>query len=71
MSNVSIDAHTSTARVEAGVRFGQLGDAAAPFGLAPLPGPHQELASWGTPSVAGQLHNGAEIRVGGRPCQRD
>jgi hypothetical protein len=38
MSKIEINATTSTARVEAGVRFGQLVDAAAPVGLAPLPG---------------------------------
>ncbi len=38
MGAVVIDAENKTARVEAGVRFGQLVAAAAAYGLAPLPG---------------------------------
>lgn len=38
MTKVDVNAHNKTARVEAGVRFGQLVDAAAADGLAPLPG---------------------------------
>lgn len=38
MTNVDIDAHSKTARVEAGVRFESVVKAAAAHGLAPLPG---------------------------------
>ena len=61
MSNVSIDARTSTARVEAGVRFGQLVDAAAPFGLAPLPG-----SAPGVGVVGYTLSGGASSTMGRR-----
>jgi FAD/FMN-containing dehydrogenase len=38
MNAVSVDPRTDTARVEAGVRWRQVIEAAAPFGLAPLNG---------------------------------
>ncbi|MDO0925057.1 nuclear transport factor 2 family protein [Streptomyces sp. TG1A-8] len=38
MSEVTVDAHARVARVEAGVRWQQVVDAAAPYGLAPLNG---------------------------------
>lgn len=61
MSRIEIDADTSTARVEAGVRFGQLVDAAAPFGLAPLPG-----SAPGVGVVGYTLAGGASATLGRR-----
>ena len=61
MSKVEIDARTSTARVEAGVRFGQLVDAAGRFGLAPLPG-----SSPGVGVVGYTLSGGASLTMGRR-----
>ena len=61
MSKVDIDAGTSTARVEAGVRFGQLVDAAAAVGLAPLPG-----SAPGVGVVGYTLAGGASATMGRR-----
>jgi len=61
MSTVEIDADTSTARVAAGVRFGQLVEAAAPFGLAPLPG-----SAPGVGVVGYTLAGGASATMGRR-----
>jgi hypothetical protein len=61
MSRIEIDAGTSTARVEAGVRFGQLVEAAAPFGLAPLPG-----SAPGVGVVGYTLAGGASATMGRR-----
>lgn len=59
MTKVDIDAHNKTARVEAGVRFGQLVDAAAAHGLAPLPG-----SSPGVGVVGYTLGGGASSTMG-------
>lgn len=61
MSKVEIDATNSRARVEAGVRFGQLVDAAAPVGLAPLPG-----SAPGVGVVGYTLAGGASATMGRR-----
>jgi FAD/FMN-containing dehydrogenase len=61
MSKVEIDADTSTARVEAGVRFGQLVEAAAAAGLAPLPG-----SAPGVGVVGYTLAGGASATMGRR-----
>lgn len=59
MAKVDIDAGSRTARVEAGVRFGQLVDAAAAHGLAPLPG-----SSPGVGVVGYTLAGGASLAMG-------
>ena len=61
MSRIDIDADTSTARVQAGVRFGQLVEAAAAFGLAPLPG-----SAPGVGVVGYTLAGGASATMGRR-----
>ena len=43
MDAVRIDPHTATARVQAGVRFRQVIEAAAPYGLAPLNGSSSDV----------------------------
>jgi UDP-N-acetylenolpyruvoylglucosamine reductase len=59
MANVEIDEHNKTARVGAGVRFGQLVQAAAAHGLAPLPG-----SSPGVGVVGYTLAGGASATMG-------
>jgi FAD binding domain/Berberine and berberine like len=59
MRNINIDAENSSARVEAGVRFGQLVEAAAPYGLAPLSG-----SSPGVGVVGYTLSGGASSTMG-------
>jgi FAD/FMN-containing dehydrogenase len=59
MSGLSIDAENRCARVDAGVRFGQLVDAAAKYGLAPLPG-----SSPGVGVVGYTLGGGASTTMG-------
>ena len=59
MAKVEIDAHNKKARVEAGVRFGQLVEAAAAHGLAPLPG-----SSPGVGVVGYTLGGGASSTMG-------
>jgi hypothetical protein len=59
MAKVDIDAHNKKARVEAGVRFGQLVAAAADHGLAPLPG-----SSAGVGVVGYTLGGGASSTMG-------
>jgi len=59
MTNVEIRLNSVTARVEAGVRFGQLVNAAAPFGLAPLAG-----SSPGVGVVGYHLSGGASPTMG-------
>jgi FAD/FMN-containing dehydrogenase len=59
MSYVHIDPDAKEARVEAGVRFGQLVDAAASHGLAPLPG-----SSPGVGVVGYTLGGGASSTIG-------
>lgn len=59
MTSLSIDAENRWARVDAGVRFGQLVDAAAEFGLAPLPG-----SSPGVGVVGYTLSGGASSTMG-------
>jgi FAD binding domain/Berberine and berberine like len=59
MSGIDIDPATSTARVEAGVRFGQLVEDAAPHGLAPLAG-----SSPGVGVVGYTLGGGASFTMG-------
>jgi FAD/FMN-containing dehydrogenase len=59
MSKVDIDAKNRRARVEAGVRFGQLVDAASTHGLAPLPG-----SSPGVGVVGYTLSGGASSTMG-------
>ncbi|MET0699612.1 MAG: FAD-binding protein [Mycobacterium sp.] len=61
MSRIEIDPGNSTARVQAGVRFGQLVDAAAPYGLAPLAG-----SSPGVGVVGYTLGGGASFTMGRR-----
>jgi hypothetical protein len=59
MTQVRIDPTTKSARVEAGVRFGQLVQAAAEHGLAPLPG-----SSPGVGVVGYTLGGGASSTMG-------
>ncbi|WAC93564.1 FAD-binding oxidoreductase [Mycobacterium sp. Aquia_213] len=59
MSGITIDAEKHWARIDAGVRFGQLVDAAAPYGLAPLPG-----SSPGVGVVGYTLAGGASSTMG-------
>ena len=59
MSKVHIDPSNATARVEAGVRFGQLVPVAASHGLAPLPG-----SSPGVGVVGYTLSGGASSTMG-------
>src|SRR5262245_58680093 len=59
MAKVDIDAPNKAARVEAGVRFGQLVEAAAVHGLAPLPG-----SSPGVGVVGYTLGGGASSTMG-------
>jgi hypothetical protein len=59
MSNVDIDPENRSARVEAGVRFGQLVEAAATHGLAPLPG-----SSPGVGVVGYTISGGASLTMG-------
>ena len=59
MSKVDIDAGNRTARIGAGVRFGQLVEAAAAHGLAPLPG-----SSPGVGVVGYTLGGGASSTIG-------
>jgi len=59
MSGVTIDAENRSVRVEAGVRFGQLVEAAAMYGLAPLPG-----SSPGVGVVGYTLGGGASATMG-------
>ncbi|GFG65206.1 oxidoreductase [Mycobacterium kubicae] len=59
MSGVSIDVPNRSARVEAGVRFGQLVEAAAECGLAPLPG-----SAPGVGVVGYTLSGGASATMG-------
>lgn len=59
MQGVVIDPRARSARVEAGVRFGQLVDAAAAYGLAPLPG-----SSPGVGVVGYTLSGGASSTMG-------
>ena len=59
MAKVYIDAHHKSVRVEAGVRFGQLVEAAAVHGLAPLPG-----SSPGVGVVGYTLGGGASSTMG-------
>lgn len=59
MRSVTIDAENSSARVDAGVRFGELVDAAARYGLAPLPG-----SSPGVGVVGYTLSGGASLTMG-------
>jgi FAD/FMN-containing dehydrogenase len=59
MRGVTIDAETRCARIEAGVRFGELVEAAAIYGLAPLPG-----SSPGVGVVGYTLSGGASSTMG-------
>jgi FAD binding domain/Berberine and berberine like len=59
MCGVTIDVRTRSARIEAGVRFGQLVDAAAKHSLAPLPG-----SSPGVGVVGYTLSGGASSTMG-------
>ena len=59
MSGVVIDAGERTARVQAGVRFGQLVEEAAALGLAPLPG-----SSPGVGVIGYTLGGGASLTMG-------
>lgn len=59
MSGLTIDAQNHWARVDAGVRFGQLVAAAAKYGLAPLPG-----SSPGVGVVGYTLSGGASSTMG-------
>lgn len=59
MCGITIDAENSSARVLAGVRFGQLVEAAAQYGLAPLPG-----SSPGVGVVGYTLSGGASSTMG-------
>jgi hypothetical protein len=59
MSGVTLDAENRSVRVEAGVRFGQLVEAAAMYGLAPLPG-----SSPGVGVVGYTLSGGASSTMG-------
>ncbi|OBK42259.1 hypothetical protein A5659_08735 [Mycobacterium sp. 1165196.3] len=59
MSGLFIDVENRCARVEAGVQFGQLVDAAAKYGLAPLPG-----SSPGVGVVGYTLGGGASATMG-------
>jgi hypothetical protein len=59
MSKVDIDTGNRRARIEAGVRFGQLGEAAASYGLAPLPG-----SAPGVGVVGYTLSGGASLTMG-------
>lgn len=59
MCGITIDAENSSARVLAGVRFGQLVEAAARYGLAPLPG-----SSPGVGVVGYTLSGGASSTMG-------
>lgn len=59
MSGLTIDADNRWARVEAGVRFGQLVQTAAKYGLAPLPG-----SSPGVGVVGYTLSGGASSTMG-------
>jgi len=65
MAKVYIDAHHKSARVEAGVRFGQLVEAAAVHGLAPLPGSSPGVGVVGLHTGRrSQLDHGTKIRLG-------
>lgn len=59
MCGITIDAEASSAQVMAGVRFGQLVEAAAQYGLAPLPG-----SSPGVGVVGYTLSGGASSTMG-------
>jgi hypothetical protein len=59
MRRITIDAENSSARIEAGVRFGELAEAAAPYGLAPLAG-----SSPGVGVVGYTLSGGASSTMG-------
>ncbi|GKU48959.1 oxidoreductase [Mycobacterium montefiorense] len=59
MSGLTIDAENLCAKVDAGVRFGRLVDAAAMYGLAPLPG-----SSPGVGVVGYTLGGGASSTMG-------
>lgn len=59
MSRVTVDPERMTARVQAGVRFGQLVDATAAHGLAPLSG-----SSPGVGVVGCTLGGGASLTMG-------
>lgn len=59
MSGIAINAETRLARVDAGVRFGALVEAAAEYGLAPLPG-----SSPGVGVVGYTLSGGASLTMG-------
>jgi hypothetical protein len=61
MCGVGIDVRARSARIEAGVRFGQLVTAAAEYGLAPLPG-----SSPGVGVVGYTLSGGASSTMGRR-----
>jgi FAD/FMN-containing dehydrogenase len=69
MTTVDIDTSTSTARVAAGVQFGQLVAAAAGHGLAPLPGSSPGVGvvgytiSGGASATMGRLHGWAADHV--------
>jgi FAD/FMN-containing dehydrogenase len=51
MKGLRIDPERHTARAEAGVRWEQVLEEAAPYGLTPMPGPRRTSASWGTCSA--------------------
>jgi FAD binding domain/Berberine and berberine like len=59
LTGIEIDPTRRTARVQSGVRFGQLVDAAAPFGLAPLAG-----SSPGVGAIGFTLSGGASPTIG-------
>lgn len=59
LSSIAIDVERHTARVESGVRFGELVEAAALHGLAPLPG-----SSPGVGVVGYTLSGGASLAMG-------
>jgi hypothetical protein len=59
MCGVGIDVRSRSARIEAGVRFGELVNAAAEYGLAPLPG-----SSPGVGVVGYTLSGGASSTMG-------
>jgi FAD/FMN-containing dehydrogenase len=69
MTRVEVDERTATARVEAGVRFGQLVEVAASHGLAPLPGSSPGVGvvgytlSGGASSTMGRLYGWAADHV--------
>lgn len=69
MTGIVVDEHTATARVEAGVRFGQFVEATATHGLAPLPGSSPGVGvvgytlSGGASSTMGRLYGWAADHV--------